>query len=60
MSMCRAQCYDGASNMKKAAKEIKAIEPRVLHLQSKRPRRYEDIGSEGYHPVEPKAHYRQI
>ena len=32
MSMCRAQCYDGASNMKKAAKEIKSIEPRALYL----------------------------
>ena len=32
MSMCRAQCYDGASNMKKAAKEIKAIEPHALYL----------------------------
>ena len=32
MSMCRAQCYDGASNMKKAAREIKAIEPRALYL----------------------------
>ena len=25
LSMCRAQCYDGASNMKKAAKEIKVV-----------------------------------
>jgi len=32
MSMCRAQCYDGASNMKKAAKEIKVMEPRALYL----------------------------
>ena len=32
MSMCRAQYYDGASNMKKAAKEIKSIEPRTLYL----------------------------
>lgn len=34
MSMCRAQCYDGAANMKKASKEIKAIEPRALYLHS--------------------------
>ena len=26
MSMCRAQCYNGASNMKNASKEIKALE----------------------------------
>ena len=32
MSMCRAQCYDGASNMKKTAQEIKAIEPHALYL----------------------------
>ena len=32
LSMCRAQCYDGASNMKKAAKEIKVVEPRALYL----------------------------
>ena len=32
MSMCRAQCYDGASNMKKAAKEIKVLEPCALYL----------------------------
>ena len=32
MSMCRAQCFDGASNMKKAAKAIQAIEPRALYL----------------------------
>ena len=32
MSMCRAQCYDGASNMKKAAAEIKSLESRALYL----------------------------
>ena len=32
ISMCRAQCYDGASNMKKVAKEIQSIEPRALYL----------------------------
>ena len=32
MFICRAQCYDGASNIKKAAKEIKSIEPRALYL----------------------------
>ena len=32
MSMCRAQCYDGASNMKKVAREIKLVEPRALYL----------------------------
>ena len=32
MSSCRAQCYDGASNMKKVAREIKSIEPRALYL----------------------------
>lgn len=32
MSMCHAQCYDGASNMKKAAKEIKCTETRALYL----------------------------
>ena len=31
ISMCRA-CYDGASNMKKVAKEIQSIEPRTLYL----------------------------
>ena len=30
LSMCRGQCYDGAANMKKAAEEIKAIEPKAL------------------------------
>ena len=32
LSMCRAQCYDGASNMKKAAKDFKDVEPRALYL----------------------------
>ena len=32
MSGCRALCFDGASNMKKAAKDIKIIEPRALYL----------------------------
>lgn len=32
MSMCRRQCYDGASNMKKVSKEIKTIEPKALYL----------------------------
>jgi len=32
LSMCRGQCYDGASNMKKVAHDIKAIEPKVLYL----------------------------
>ena len=32
MSMCRAQCYDGASNMKKAAADIKRLESRALYL----------------------------
>ena len=32
MSMCRAQCYDGASSMKKAAAEIKTLESRALYL----------------------------
>ena len=32
ISMCRAQCFHGASNMKKVAKEIKCIEPRALYL----------------------------
>ena len=32
LSMCRAQCYDGARNMKKVASEIKAIEPTALYL----------------------------
>ena len=30
MSMCCAQCYDDTSNMKKAGKEIKSIEPHAL------------------------------
>ena len=30
--MCRAKCYDGASNMKKVASELKAIEPTALYL----------------------------
>ena len=30
--MCRAQCYDGASNMKKAAAEIKSLESSALYL----------------------------
>ena len=30
--MCRGQCYDSAVNMKKAAEEIKAIEPKGLYL----------------------------
>ena len=32
LSMCQAQCYDGAANMKKVAQEIKEIEPRALYL----------------------------
>ena len=32
LSMRRAQCYDGAANMKKAAKEIKSCEHRALYL----------------------------
>ena len=32
LSMCRAQCYDGAANMKLVAHEIKAIEPTALYL----------------------------
>ena len=32
LSMCRVQCYDGASNMKKAAKEIKDVKPCALYL----------------------------
>lgn len=32
----------------------------MLPRQRKRPRRYEDNGSEGYHPVELKAYYRHI
>ena len=32
MFMCRAQCYDGASNMKKAAAEIKSLESCALYL----------------------------
>ena len=32
MSMCRAQCYDGASNVKKAAAEIKSLDSRALYL----------------------------
>lgn len=27
LSVCRAQCFDGASNMKKVAKEIKCVQP---------------------------------
>ena len=32
LSMCHAQCYDGAANMKRVACEIKAIEPTALYL----------------------------
>ena len=32
LSMCRGQCYDGAANMKRVAREIKAIEPTALYL----------------------------
>ena len=33
MSMCCAQCYNGASNKyEKTAREIKAIEPRALYI----------------------------
>ena len=31
--MCHAQCYNGTSNMKKVASEIKAIEPTALYLR---------------------------
>jgi len=30
--MCRGQCYDGASNMKKVASDIKPTEPKALYL----------------------------
>ena len=32
LPMSRAQCYDGASNMKKVAKEFQSIEPQALYL----------------------------
>ena len=32
MSMCQAQCYDRAANMKKVATEIKSTEPCALYL----------------------------
>ena len=32
LSMCRAQCYDGASNMKLVASDIQKLEPRALYL----------------------------
>ena len=32
LSMCRAQCFNGAANMKKVASEIKSTEPRALYL----------------------------
>ena len=32
LSMCRAQCYDGASNMKRVASEIQKLEPQALYL----------------------------
>ena len=32
LSMCRAQCYDGASNMKRVASDIQKLEPRALYL----------------------------
>ena len=31
MNMCRAQCYDGAANMKRVATMVKEIEPRSLY-----------------------------
>ena len=33
LSMCRAQCYDGASNMKRVASDIQNLEPQALYLQ---------------------------
>ena len=33
LSMCRAQCYDGASNMKRVASDIQKLEPQALYLQ---------------------------
>lgn len=30
LSICRAQCYDGASNMKQVASDIQKLEPRAL------------------------------
>ena len=32
LSICRIQCYDGATHIKKAAAKIKAIEPKALYL----------------------------
>jgi len=32
LSMCRAQCYDGASNMKRVASDLQKLEPRALYL----------------------------
>ena len=32
LSMCRAQCYNGASNMKRAASNIQELEPQALYL----------------------------
>ena len=32
LSLCRAQCYDGASNMKRVATVIQKLEPRALYL----------------------------
>ena len=32
LSLCRAQCYDGASNMKRVASDIQKLEPWALYL----------------------------
>ena len=32
LSMCRGQCYDDATNMKKAAKAIKEVETKAFYL----------------------------
>ena len=32
LSLCRAECYDGASNMKRVATDIQKLEPRALYL----------------------------
>ena len=32
LSMCRVQCYDGASNMKQVVSDIQKLEPRAFYL----------------------------
>lgn len=53
-------CFDQFWAVVEITRQSLDVNEAVLPRQRKRPRRYEEDGSEGYHPAEPKVYYRQI